>query len=83
MITVNKGEVKMQGGIALLSAELACVVRGLNEAFTEKVGSDEAKELITRSVKDAFKTEEEIRKETEDLMKGFMEFMKNEVFGGK
>ena len=71
----------MQGGIALLSAELACVVRGLNEAFSKEIGSDKAKEQIMMAVNDAFKSEDELEKELVEKMKHTLKLVFDEVFG--
>lgn len=82
MITVNKGDVQIEGGAALLQAELACAVKALYSSFAENFGKEKAKKMVMMPVEDAFKTEDEIKKELEEMMKRTLKDVLDEVFGG-
>lgn len=83
MIRTNEGEVKLQGGISTLQAELACTIMAVNEAFADKLGADKAKELVTEAFEDAFKSEEELKEEAMEEVKNLLKSLFEEVCGGK
>lgn len=68
MIITNKGEVTLEGSTSKICAELVCTIKSVYEAITEKEGEKNARKLVTMCFEDAFKSEEEIKKETEEML---------------
>lgn len=73
MIKVNKGSVHLEGGKALLQAELSCVVKALNESFTRLYGKRMAKEMLMEAVDDGFKTTDEIKSEFAEFVRSILD----------
>ena len=57
MIKSDKGVVVMKGGEPFILADFTCLIASVYETFSEKYGSETAKELICQCLKDALNRE--------------------------
>lgn len=65
MIKAEYGEVRVKGTGAIIMAEFTAVVRAIRDMLMEELTEEEAREEIAFCQELAFKTDEEIKEETE------------------
>lgn len=71
MLKSEKGHITLKGSPVALMDDLACAIRGVRDAMSEKVGEERAKTLIARSIELSLMTDEEVEAEVEKAMKEF------------
>ena len=79
MIKSNMGEVEISGTTTIILAEFSSLTKGMVEGLTENYGKDEAKEMVERSYKRGLMSENEIRKESLDILSDILEILKNHI----
>ena len=79
MIKSNMGEVEISGTTTIILAEFSALTKGMVESLTENYGKDEAKEMVERSYKRGLMRENEIRKESLDILSDILEILKNHI----
>ena len=79
MIKSNMGEVEISGTTTIILAEFSALTKGMVESLTENYGKDEAKEMVERSYKRGLISENEIRKESLDILSDILESLKNHI----
>lgn len=79
MIKSNMGEVEISGTTTIILAEFSALTKGIVESLTDNYGKDEAKEMVERSYKRGLMSENEIRKESLDILSDILETLKNHI----
>ena len=79
MIKSNIGEVEISGTTTIILAEFSALTKGMVESLTENYGKDEAKEMVEQSYKRGLMSENEIRKESLDILSDILEILKNHI----
>ena len=79
MIKADRGNVQIEGGAALLQAELSCLVKGLHETFQKVYGEKQSQKMLMMAVEDAFKTEDELSSDLEKKLASFIKSILTEV----
>ena len=79
MIKSNMGEVEINGTTTIILAEFSSLTKGMVEGLTENYGKDEAKEMVEESYKRGLMSENEIRKESLDILSDILEILKNHI----
>lgn len=67
MIKTERGFTSISGSTVELQTDLAVIIKGLYDAFTEDYGKKKARAMIDMCFEGAFKTEEELKKEVEKV----------------
>jgi hypothetical protein len=79
MIKSNMGEVEISGTTTIILAEFSALTKGMVESLTENYRKDEAKEMVEGSYKRGLMSENEIRKESLDILSEILENLKNHI----
>lgn len=79
MIKSNMGEVEINGTTTIILADFSVLTKGIVESLTENYGKDDAKEMVEESYKRGLMSENEIRKETLDILSDILEILKNHI----
>ena len=84
MINVNLGKVHLKGNMLLIMAETEELLSVIRKFLVEKLGKEYGKEAFDRIIEASMMSEEELKKETDEIIKGadkellemFMKMMK-------
>ena len=79
MIKSNMGEVEISGTTTIILAEFSALTKGMVESLTENYGKDEAKEMVQEAYQRSLTSENEIRKESPDILSDILEILKNHI----
>lgn len=79
MIKSNMGEVEINGTTTIILAEFSALTKGMVESLTENYGKDDAKEMVERSYKRGLMSENELRKESVEILSEIFESLKNHI----
>lgn len=75
MIKVRKDNVRFKGSIPELCSELGMLCRNLRKAIAEETTDEIAKDFVLRAVKLGLKTDEELKKEADEICRNLENFL--------
>lgn len=75
MIKSSMGEVHIEGRPVILCAELAALVDGLHQVFSEKIGAERSKKLIMDAVNTGFEDTESIKAENKEAKENIADLL--------
>ena len=67
MIISDNGMVRLKGKTNEVLVDLVAAAHGLHEVLTKEIGKKQSEEMIMEAVKDAFKSEDELDAEIEEI----------------